>query len=111
MIQTITLSDFRDAFRRMGRTDQFSYEALELIFDYIESYESETGESQELDVIGICCEWAESTPAEILDQYDTDISTEGKDNDEIAAAVYEWLNDEMILAGTTSAGNLVYVQF
>jgi hypothetical protein len=111
MIQTIGLSDFRTAFHNMGRKDQFSYEALELIFDYIEEYESDTGETQELDVIGICCEWNESTPAEIIDQYDTDINTEGMDDDEIAAAVYEWLSDETIVAGTTSAGDLVYVQF
>lgn len=111
MIQTVTLLDFRSAFHNMGRKDQFSYEGLELIFDNIEEYESDTGEPQKLDVIGICCEWAESTPAEIIDQYDTDISTEGKDNDEIAAAVFEWLNDETIVAGTTSAGHLVYVQF
>ena len=111
MIQTINLSDFRDAFKRMGRKDQFSYEALELIFDNIEEYESKTGDMQELDVIGICCEWSESTPAEIIEQYDTDLDTEGMDDDEIAAAVYEWLNDETIVAGQTAAGNLVYVQF
>jgi hypothetical protein len=111
MIQTINLSDFRDAFQRMGRKEQFSYEALELIFDNIEEYESKTGDLQELDVIALCCEWAESTPAEIIDQYDTDINTEGMTAEQIAAAVYEWLNDETIVAGTTSAGDLVYVQF
>lgn len=111
MIQIIRLSDFRSAFANMGRKDQFSYDGLELIFDYIEEYERDTQEPQTLDVISICCEWAESTPAEIIDQYDTDINTEGMDDNEIAAAVYEWLNDETIVAGTTSAGDLVYVQF
>jgi hypothetical protein len=111
MKTTVYLSDFRDAFSRAGRGEQFSYEALELIYDYIEEYESSTGEEIELDVIALCCEWSESTPAEIIDQYDTDIETDGLDDDEIAAAVYDWLNDETIIAGTTSAGNLVYVQF
>jgi len=111
MIQTITVSNFRTAFHNMGRKDNFSYEGLELIFDYITEYEDSTGEQQELDVIGICCEWNESTPAEIIDQYDTDINTEGMEEDEIAAAVFEWLNDETIVAGTTSAGDLVYIQF
>jgi len=111
MIQTIDSHDFREAFKRMGRADNFSHEGLRLIFDYIEEYESSTGEQQELDVIAICCEWSESTPAEVIDSYDTDINTEGMDEDEIAAAVYGWLNDETIVAGTTSAGDLVYVQF
>ena len=65
MIQTITVSDFRDAFRSMGRNEQFSYEGLELIFDYIEDYERDTGEQIELDVICICYEWEEERREEI----------------------------------------------
>jgi NAD(P)-dependent dehydrogenase (short-subunit alcohol dehydrogenase family) len=49
----------------MDRKDQFSYEGLELIFDYIEEYEQETGEQIELDVIALCCEWSEDTPEDI----------------------------------------------
>lgn len=111
MIQTISLYDFIESFRKMGRGNQFTHAALDLIFDYITEYEDSTGEQQELDVIGICCEWEESTPEEIIEQYDTDIDTEGKSEEEIAAAVYEWLNDETIVAGQTLAGDLVYVQF
>jgi hypothetical protein len=111
MKATVYLSDFRAAFNRAGRGDQFSYEGLELIYDYLDEYERDSGEEIELDVIAICCEWSESTPAEIIDQHDTDIDTKGLDDDEIAAAVFDWLNDETIIAGTTSAGNLVYVQF
>ena len=111
MIQTITLSDFQDAFERYGRGDQFSYQALELIFDYIEEYEQETGEQIELEPVGICCKWCESTPEEIIEQYDPDIKAEGMTEDELAAAVYEWLNDETQVAATTDSGTLVYVQF
>lgn len=111
MIKTITLYDFIEAFRMMGRGNQFTHAALELIFDYIEEYEQETGEQIELDVIALCCEWCESTPEEIIEQYDTDINTEGMTEDELAAAVYEWLNDETQVAATTDNGTLVYVQF
>jgi hypothetical protein len=111
MKTTVYLEDFRAAFNRAGRGEQFSYEGLGLIFEYIDEYEASTGEEIELDVIAICCEWSESTPAEIIDLYDTDLNTEGMDEDEIAAAVFEWLNDETQVAGTTSAGSLVYVQF
>jgi hypothetical protein len=111
MKTTVYLEDFRAAFYNMGRKDQFSYEGLELIFDYITEYEDETSEQIELDVVAICCEWSESTPAEIIEQYDTDIDTEGMTAEQIAAAVYDWLNDETIIAATTAAGTLVYVQF
>ncbi len=52
-----------------------------------------------------------SAEGSAIDQYDTDLDTEDMTEDEIAAAVYEWLNDETIVAGQTAAGNLVYVQF
>lgn len=109
MIQTINLSDFRDAFRSMGRTEQFSYEGLRLIFDYIESYEQDTEEQIELDVIGICCEWAEDTPEEIAAAYDIDM--EGKDEDEIKQEVIDHLEYHTQYAGETGSGTLVYVQF
>lgn len=54
--QTIdSFSQFQDAFRRMGRHDQFSYEALKALYAYLE----DMGEDYELDVIGLCCEFSE----------------------------------------------------
>ena len=50
---------FADAFRRMGRENQFSREALEALFNYLEDYEQDTGEDLELDVIGLCCDFTE----------------------------------------------------
>ena len=54
IIATLTKSQFSDAFNKMGRGEQFSYEARDLIYDYLDE-----SESYELDVIGICCEFAE----------------------------------------------------
>ena len=59
MKQTITSSHFVDAFRDHGRENQFSYDGLIALFDYLEQYEEETGEELELDVIALCCEWCE----------------------------------------------------
>jgi hypothetical protein len=111
MKQTINFTTFANTFQNSSRKDQFSYEALELIFDYIEEYESETGEEIEFDMIAICCEWREATPSEIMDYHTTDIDTDGMSEEEIAAAVFEWLNDETIVAGVTDSGSIVYVQF
>jgi len=107
MIQTITISDFRDAFRSCGRNDQFSYEALELIFDYIEEYEQDTGEQVELDVISICCEWAEDSPENIADQY----GIEAEDEDSLKQEVIDHLEYHTQYAGETDSRTLVYVQF
>ena len=70
MFARVTLSDFRDAFRAAGRKDQFSYDGLRVIFDYFEELEDSIGEPVELDVVSICCDYAEMTPEEVLEAYD-----------------------------------------
>lgn len=55
MKQTVTKSAFIDAFHDMGRADNFSYEGLCALFDWLE----ELGEEYELDVIALCCEFSE----------------------------------------------------
>ena len=37
MKQTVNNSAFHDAFVNYGRTDNFSYDALDLLFDYFET--------------------------------------------------------------------------
>jgi hypothetical protein len=108
MIQTINLYDFRDAFKRCGRGEQFSYEGLELIFDYIEEYEGSTGEQVELDVIALCCEWCEQSPEDIAVAYDIEFCVSEENT---LQNVLEYLHDETQVAGVTDSGTVVYVQF
>lgn len=63
LYQTIdNASQMRDAFYRMDRGNQFSYEAIEFLYDFY----GEMGEDVELDVIGICCDWTECDSEEEL---------------------------------------------
>ena len=59
MIKTINEYDFIDAFKKMGRTDNFSYRGLIALYDYLEILEDDIGQPIELDVIALCCEYAE----------------------------------------------------
>ncbi len=111
MKTTVTLSDFRDAFRSMDRSENFSYEGLELLFDYFEQYEQDSGEEMELDVIAICCDFYEMDPATINDEYSLDLELSDMDEDEAAEAVAEALNDQTSVIGTTSAGTVVFQAF
>jgi len=73
MKQTIGFSQFTDAFRDMGREENFTYEGKRALFDYLESFEEDTGEEIELDVIALCCEYSEyENLAELQENY-TDI--------------------------------------
>ena len=56
---TINEYQFEQAFKNAGRGNQFSYEALKALFEYLEEYEDSTGEQIELDVIALCCEFTE----------------------------------------------------
>lgn len=58
MKKIISFSDFVDDFRSI-RPDNFTYEGLEALFDYLEQLEQDTGEEIELDVIALCCEFSE----------------------------------------------------
>lgn len=70
MKKTINLDEFRETFRAYNRCENFSYEALELLFDYFEELDESCGMETELDVIGICCEYSEMTKSELLQSYD-----------------------------------------
>jgi len=107
MKQTVTTSDFRDAFHRAGRKNQFTHEALGILFDYMEEVESDTGDEIELDVIGICCEYSEGSPSDVAESY----GIEAGDDEEELSAVIAYLEEEGAYIGTTSAGDIVYRQF
>lgn len=69
MKQTINVSDFRDAFHKMGRGEQFSYDGLGSLFDWLEDWDEEP----ELDVIAFCCEFSEyKNLAEFQHDYNAD---------------------------------------
>jgi len=80
MYQSITKSDFTSAFHRMNRGEQFSYKGLIALYDYLEQYEEDTGEQIELDVIAICCEYAEY---ESLEEFQEDYGDDYQSIDEI----------------------------
>lgn len=102
MHQTINKAQFRDAFRAAERGDQFSYDALGMLFDYFDDVDP----NHELDVIAICCAFAEDSPEYIADQRDVDIR--GMDEEQALDAVLEYLGNVSQVIGVTDAGAVVY---
>ncbi len=60
---------FQDAFRSCGRQEQFTYTAQRALFDYLEDLENDCGVEIELNVVALCCEYAESTDCEFRECY------------------------------------------
>ena len=113
MYQTINFSQFCDAFRAHDRQDQFSYEAKRIIFDWLEQLEEDTG-GIELDVIAICCEWAEMDYDDVIAAYNLDSEIDDfaeMDECEQHEAVEQYLQDQTIVAGATTDGTIIFVQF
>lgn len=100
MKQTVTESDFRDAFRAMGRNDQFSHEGLGVLYDGLMEYEDATGSEIELDVVALCCEYYEATWQEIADDYGIEV----EEGESIEDAVREYLEDHSFIVGEVTGG-------
>lgn len=109
MKTTLSVYDFRDAFIRAGRENQFSYEGLALLLDYLEQYETDTGSEYDLDVIELCCEFAEADWQTIAADYSIDID-ENENEEEQEQQVIDYLTDEGVFVGISTAG-IVYRQF
>ena len=113
MKTTISLYDFRREFEQC-RPNNFSYEALWLLFAYFEELEESTGEEIDFDVIAICCEYSEDTAEEIARNYSIDLSDLDPEDDDYeeqcTEAVRDYLNENTQLVGETSTG-FVYAIF
>ena len=75
MKQTINEFDFVQAFKEL-RPNNFSKAGLFALYDYLEQLEDDIGEEIELDVIALCCEYAEyDSLAEFREDYGEDYNT------------------------------------
>ena len=109
MKTTVSRYDFERAFVDYGRKDQFSYEALGLLFDYLESYEQNTGEEIELDVIALCCDYCEDTWQSIAHAYNIELDQDESEEDQ-KQQVRDFLEVETVVVGDTEDG-FVYACF
>jgi hypothetical protein len=104
MKTTVSNYDFERAFADADRKDNFSYEGLNLLFDYLEELDPD----MELDVIALCCDYCEDTMEDIIHSYSIDV--EDMDEDDTVEAVRSFLNENTTLVGETVNG-FVYAAF
>lgn len=106
MYQTVNFGDFCDAFRAYNRDNNFSYTGKRALFEYLENYEDDTGETVELDVIALCCEYSEDDVDDIIRDYDIAI-----DDDDKLRQVLDYLNDRTMVVGETEPGSILFALF
>ncbi len=71
MITHVTQSEFIDTFRNSPTyKNQFSYDGLIALFEYLEVLEEDTDEQINFDMIAICCDYSEySNVEEFINDY------------------------------------------
>ena len=99
MKQTVNLESFMHAFHAHNRYDQFGYEALKALFEYLE----ECDPDMELDVIAICCDYSHDGVMGIANNYSIDLSDCAEAEDR-ADVVRDWLNEHTSIIGETDTG-------
>ncbi len=104
MKTTVYLDDFRTAFQRMDRTN-FSYGGLEVLFDYLTELEH-CEEEYELDVIALCCDFAEDNARSIAENYRIYYESD----EALEECVRDYLDNEGVLVGETDT-TFIYRQF
>ena len=119
MKKTLNFSDFVSEFASFdgrlasnGNPGNFDYNGLRVLFDYLEELAQDCGvdyRDYELDVIGLCCEYAQDDLETIIEQYGIDI--EDMDEDEQREAAIDYINEHSMVCGETDSGDIVYLQF
>jgi len=70
MKQNVSEYAFRDAFLSSSRKDNFSYNGLTALYDYLIELEDDCDNEIEFDMIAICCEFSEyETAVEAASNY------------------------------------------
>ena len=90
MKQTINEYQFRDAFIRMDRKDNFSHAGLTALYDYLTDLEDDMGEELELDAIAFCCYYSEHDLQDLQREYG---DYEGEQWQDMEEAI-NWLEEQ-----------------
>jgi hypothetical protein len=77
--------EFKKQFILQYRDENFTIEALDVLYDYCIEYEESVGERLELDVIGLCSDFTEYTMEEVMTRYSNffDVHLDMDDDDKV----------------------------
>jgi hypothetical protein len=102
-------SEFRNQFVAYNR-DYFTCQGYELLFDYFEDVDPD----MVLDVIAICCDYAEDTVEGIARNYSIDLNDANPEDDDYddqcRQIIFDYLSDRTSVVGDTADG-FVYLSF
>jgi hypothetical protein len=110
MKQTINCHEFINQFDSL-RPNNFTRDALIMMFEYFEEHERDIGEEIEFDPIAICCEYLELSAHEFVHQYRLEKEIDGMTDDQIKEFISEYIEENALYVGRTDNGSFVFQQF
>ena len=80
---TLNTNDFITLFDEFDRSENFSRRARHVLFEYLDNLSDDIGDIQ-VDIIAICCDWAEYSEDELLSEYGHMVEEEDTSAEELA---------------------------
>ena len=111
LVLSVTESLFIDMFRKYNRLDNFTYEGLSELYEYLINLSDDMQEPIELDVIALCCDYYESTAQEIVNDYKEELQemlNDGYYDGDTDYIVGEWLQDNGLLISEYDVNGVTY---
>jgi hypothetical protein len=106
IIDTLHETRFAEEFKKI-RKDDFTWDGLRALFEYLDDMSKDTGENIEFDPIGFCCEFSEYNLEEFNKDYDEEYASidELQENEERVLARFtsckfvngKWIEEEKVL--------------
>jgi hypothetical protein len=109
MKYTLSKFDFIDGMQSEPN-NPFSYNGLEIIWDFLNEYEQDASEEIEFDPVSFRCDFCEQTVKEII--YDYKLVVDNKLTDvEQQDFVLDYLHQKTTILGVTQEGTIVFQNF
>lgn len=110
MKNTVDIYQFRNEFESI-RPNNFTYEGLSILFDYLEQLEQDCDNEMELDVIALCCDFSEDHYSDIASNYEIDLSDCEDEEAEIGAVIEHLSEHGFGHCGITEKNYIVYQNY
>jgi len=98
----LSFTQFADQFRACNRHDQFSFDGLKALYEYLTELEESIGEEIELDVIALCCDYSEHDAESLWNDYGQHIDGVDDQDD-----LYRYLEDNTVIIPVGESNYLI----
>jgi hypothetical protein len=109
MKETLTKFDFMDGMQKYA-SSSFSYEGLEILWDYLSELEEDSGQEFEFDPVAFRCDFSESSVDDILSENRVEFEENLSDKEKLYLAL-DYLNKNTTIIGMTDKVNILYQNF